>query len=92
MNQIYGERYVVKSLRDDYELSLNPNEDKDLMRVRQAIDNANIKTVSCGYGAKQYLICKKMITKVREDWGQFAMSTVVTVAVEKYPAELKEEN
>lgn len=91
MNQIYGERFVVKSLRDDYELSLNPNEDKNIESVKEAIDQANIKTILAGYGAKQYLICKKMITKVREDWGQFAMCTVVTVAVEKYPAELKED-
>lgn len=86
MRQVFGEHYVAKSLRDDYELGITYTETID--GVRQEIDRSNERAVSQGYPAHQFIICKVQTLKLREDNGQFVMSTVVTVAVEKYPAEL----
>ena len=85
MNQICGECFVVKSLRDDYGLGTAFDSIED---AREAIDIANEGAARQGYPRHRFIICNQKIMKVREDCGKFAMSTVVTVAVETYPQEL----
>ena len=85
MKQFFAERYCVKSLRADSELILNPDEDQSIEGARRAIDRANSDYQRNGYPARRFIICKTQFVKVRQDNGEFAMSTVVTVAVETYP-------
>ena len=87
MNQVYGECYTVKSLRDDYELG---NTFESVEDARQEIDSLNERAVGQGYPAHRFIICNRKIIKVREDNGQFVMSTVCTTAVEVYPQEVEE--
>ena len=89
MNLNHGEIYEVYDLRGVSQLDIDPP--YDLKSARAFIDWSNRKAVNLGYSAKQWLIVKKQYNRASDDNGQFIMSTVVRVAVEKYPAELKEE-
>lgn len=83
MKQNYSEMHEVHSLCGDCELPFNPP--YDIETAREAIDDSNRKAVELGYSAKQWMIVKKHYVRITDDDGLFVMSTVVRVAVEKYP-------
>ena len=85
MTKLFSEYYIIKSLRDEYELG---GIFYSIELAREEIDNVNKKAIDHGYPAHRFIICKRYNTKVREDNGTFAMSTIVKMAVETYPEQL----